>query len=759
MLAVTAALAITELEDPLLLAAFAAAADGAVFFSTYGEGTREDWAYSLAVQALVAVFIIPMVYFSLIVAGMEVYARLFKAKEHQLHKDHTELGPDSFGPTPRQQGNRANDLLALMGRAAELAEGFNTRILEALMVAGGAAGRPCEKVGPNLKGEDRAREKAKNDYNGKFEQLCDLLRGIIVVDHYDDMLACFDCLKQLENEGTIRIIRLKNRFKNGSIAGAGYCDANVSIEFEGHVCEVQLQYRPFYDLKKGQHKVYEVVRSLQIEGALAEVPAATPIPFHERVTVVLLLLFVAVAGLWQCTLYRFYNWCSFGIWNAKDGELADVHAACLMTPFLLLSYVSMERLYRMLRCRNRSLTLAMQGISAVGIILFGFCFDASVLEQKPDPKAWFALGDGFWSQEYNYYAYGDASRAYLKPPEGSECLSVVITPYVLVGALFLRDFAQTLRGKETGVRRRPRVGMVYDEFLGPHGEFFEHRLLLLQLMTVVLQATEKLPVLGAAVWSAHATRSSTLEVGNGVAVVAYWVMVVALTINSFYPAVLLQWAEAKTVRDASMGLDATLDVVYFSTVSIALHQVAGPASTPVWMLSYFATFYPVFHAFSVACGLELATMQRAAVSSKERDEMLQKARPVRRMFAWCAAFLKALVVVGAIIHLCAEVHPMQSRAEVHCDPCVCTGDAGFFKVTSCDAAAAVSPNEIYMDGRQLGTIERGVFSHPGFDALTVVDLSGNSITAMESLPPAVEFLDLSFCGMDEAAAFSLSTVL
>jgi hypothetical protein len=153
-----------------------------------------------------------------------------------------------------------------------------------------------------------------------------------------------------------------------------------------------------------------------------------------------------------------------------------------MSPFLLLSYVSFERAWRMLRCRSKALAVAAQAASAVGIVVFGRCVDLSALLPVPDPDVWFPV-DGAthgWKKESPIRFDGDVST-YFRPAEGSECLPILMVPYVAVGLLFLRDLVQTLRREETGVRRRPRVGMVYDEFLGPHGIYFEHRLLALQV--------------------------------------------------------------------------------------------------------------------------------------------------------------------------------------------------------------------------------------------------------------------------------------
>jgi hypothetical protein len=536
------------------------------------------------------------------------------------------------------------------------------------------------------------------------------------------------------------------------------------VEFEGHACEVQLQCRPFYDLKKGQHKVYEVVRSLQIEGGLAEIPEAASVPLLIRAVVFLLLLFSGAAGLWQSTLFRFYNWCSFGTWNANQ-DTADPHAAVLMIPFLMLFYVSLARVWRSLRCHSWGLVLAGQAASAVGIIVFGLQFDPAVLSVMPD-AAWNRVTgvEGLWSQESYTWFTADETLTHLKDPEREENFSAVLIPHVMVGLLFLRDLASTLRWKGAGTRPRSRVGMLCDEFLGPRGVHFEHRLVVQQLTTVALQATQKLPVLGAAAWSVDVTRSPVLDVDSGVAKVAHWITVAALVVNALHPAVLLQWARPATQRTASMGLDAALDIVHFSTFSVSMHRVVGAASAPSNIAACLATFCPAFHAFSAAIGLELSAMQDGVLTEEARTASLAKAlarkKLVLRPVVWGMALLKLGIVAFALFYLCGDTFPVKTNPDGRCDPCECRDDdATLLDVVSCDAVALTLPNEFYFFDRGIATIGGKVFENPGFDGVTVVDLSDNPISSVHSLPPSLQHLDLSRRGMDENAVASVAAAL
>jgi hypothetical protein len=236
-------------------------------------------------------------------------------------------------------------------------------------------------------------------------------------------------------------------------------------------------------------------------------------------------------------------------------------------------------------------------------------------------------------------------------------------------------------------------------------------------------------------------------------------MVGGLVVNSLCPAMLLQWAAPGIQRDVSMGFDAVLDITYFVVFSVAIHHVVGAASAPEDILSYSATFYPAFHAFTVASVLVLATMHRASVTDLKRAVMFKKTKHVPRVLVWGLASLKALIVMLTVTFLCATVYPMESRTEALCDPCACTGDWGALEMTSCDAAAAILPNALFMEGRGISVIEKNVFDDPGFDALTVLSLQRNGITTVDDLPAFVQYLDLQSCNMDDDALTTVASAL
>lgn len=83
---------------------------------------------------------------------------------------------------------------------------------------------------------------------GLFEQLCFIHRSSIML--------------WLQTPGS-DVLRVSNGFME-DYQKNGYRDVKVHVSMEEHVCEIQLHLRPFYQLKDGQHKVYDWSRELRV---------------------------------------------------------------------------------------------------------------------------------------------------------------------------------------------------------------------------------------------------------------------------------------------------------------------------------------------------------------------------------------------------------------------------------------------------------------------------------------------------------------
>lgn len=100
-----------------------------------------------------------------------------------------------------------------------------------------------------------------------FETACDIVRGSIVCESMSDLLAVLRLLLTMENEGRIKVVRIKNRFKTPT--AAGWADAMVNFvcfgggdAAAGHVCELQLVHATMLKARKefGGHCAYAAFR-------------------------------------------------------------------------------------------------------------------------------------------------------------------------------------------------------------------------------------------------------------------------------------------------------------------------------------------------------------------------------------------------------------------------------------------------------------------------------------------------------------------
>lgn len=66
----------------------------------------------------------------------------------------------------------------------------------------------------------------------------------------------------MQDEGGV-IVGVRNGFL-AHYGSNGYRDVKLDVLLENHACEVQLHFPSFYDLRDGQHKVYEWSRRLNV---------------------------------------------------------------------------------------------------------------------------------------------------------------------------------------------------------------------------------------------------------------------------------------------------------------------------------------------------------------------------------------------------------------------------------------------------------------------------------------------------------------
>lgn len=110
-----------------------------------------------------------------------------------------------------------------------------------------------------LKGEKRAAEKVRDDYDGDWSKLCDVVRASIAVDTMEDLHSALHALKQ---SGLKLAKPPKDRFTKPT--DVGYRDCLLNVKFpNGTIGELQLHVKPMLAAKEEGHKPYELIRSLE----------------------------------------------------------------------------------------------------------------------------------------------------------------------------------------------------------------------------------------------------------------------------------------------------------------------------------------------------------------------------------------------------------------------------------------------------------------------------------------------------------------
>ncbi|GMH96621.1 hypothetical protein TrVE_jg8161 [Triparma verrucosa] len=111
-----------------------------------------------------------------------------------------------------------------------------------------------------LKGAKRAKQKMKDDYEGKHLCLLDLVRCSIIVETEEQIAGV---LQKLLDIGIL--VRLKNRFATPLPTGMRDCLLNVKVD--GHVAEVQVHQANVFEEKHTMHIYYEFFREMFPNGA------------------------------------------------------------------------------------------------------------------------------------------------------------------------------------------------------------------------------------------------------------------------------------------------------------------------------------------------------------------------------------------------------------------------------------------------------------------------------------------------------------
>jgi hypothetical protein len=421
-------------------------------------------------------------------------------------------GNNLLGPAPMKRmdvirqtdPDIANDVDLLRQRALELAPSFTTNVVHVLGAAVVAGSPPHETLGPNVKGLERSLEKIRMDYDEDVSQLKDVLRCSTVCEQMDGVCTCCAELEKLEADGVVEILQIKKRFR-GAAAPGGYRDINVTILFRGLICEVQIHLRAYFVLKDDAHPCYELCRSLNLVGPLP--PDST-----RRASVVARATKQMPLGL-RLTL-GFLRFCT--------GCFAVVYSVFYLQYMLRDNFILPSQPFGpFMICY--ALTLAAPFSNVVLMECSDLLFGAATTSR--------------WEAAM-YVAFGCIFLLCMGVAIGGSGL------FVMLGTVcvYLFHVAVAVAAKQwygsSGHHRHSRVATLSQKFLGINGTYFVNKTAVLQLASVVLQVTAKLPALGAAVMMKGALPLE-LEWAEPSLEPLYWIFVGALGINAVVPSALL----------------------------------------------------------------------------------------------------------------------------------------------------------------------------------------------------------------------------
>ncbi|CAJ1940054.1 unnamed protein product [Cylindrotheca closterium] len=212
-------------------------------------------------------------------AYMDIYRKLLKSEGNRLRIIGSFPDPATKPPPPRHEIPKESK-----SNWAHLSTDDRMKVV---LEAGNETSKELQKLGDELstdlqgikfkngplKEKDRATEKVKDDYDGDVLRVIDLARCSIFLESnsFEQANAVVDRLKSdigLAKEW--EIVRIKDGFEKAEnyILG-GYRDIKLNIRYKtnGHIAELQLHLKEYYDIKEnGGHDDYKFARQQHISG-------------------------------------------------------------------------------------------------------------------------------------------------------------------------------------------------------------------------------------------------------------------------------------------------------------------------------------------------------------------------------------------------------------------------------------------------------------------------------------------------------------
>jgi hypothetical protein len=496
----------------------------------------------------------------------DAYLRLgsLQREEEEASNSRLLLGPATATVADlRQPQKEASSLTWLIGTASILKGDFQVEVLDVLQdsLGSSAEGMPCPKA--NLKSSRRAHEKAVLEYGRDNTLLKDMLRGSIICGDLEGIRTVWGALRNLEEDGSVKILQVKNRFRGEAMA-TGYRDINTNINFKGLICEVQLHCTAHYELKSEQHQVYALCRSYGLLGdvgkssqSFARNRNSRVSPSMKKTIFATRFAFASLLGSWG------WSYAVLGldndIWNvffAFDGDLLilwktlSLCIACWVLYGLLLVDVWK--------------TSRAAGATVIVFTISGLPFLA-MRSQRSIP------------------------------------ITICAIIFPLLHFCVVRFLRNTVEGDVS------RVGLLFLKYFGVDGVYFAWKVGAMQYLAVGLQAYSKLLPIGDV---AH----DAFSVGF------YWFFLFVLTLNACVPPFLLSSSNPWMRREGALLFDVLCDVFYLVAFVMFMffHQFMISAVNPIGIISFSSNASPALRILSVCKILENGTNDRSASATPSR---------------------------------------------------------------------------------------------------------------------------------------------
>jgi hypothetical protein len=598
-----------------------------------------------------------------------------EAKAGGAHANVCHLGPHTqMVDNLRQPSKEAASLQWLVREAGRLSENFEKVVLWRLHGAiSGGDGEEGKRPKSNLKSTARAHEKAVLDYGKDNRFLKDMLRGSIVCKDVRQICLVWAALEQLETEGVLRILQVKNRFRGKPLA-TGYRDINCNVLFGNLICEIQLHCEAHYSLKDEQHSVYALCRSFGLLGdigtELAPHGPGRQQKQHWMLTVLIFNMRISFGILlnvwgWGYAVAGFYS-DYYMVLHTYDGWTRSLKTLSLCVPCWIASAIFMNDVYL---ANKRAFILCMS--LAVTLLVVPVLL-------------------------YEHYIPLIAITAPLVP---------------IVVFLFNRASANCrASGGIDTVEKPSRVALLYIQYFGVGGKLFNWKMIIMTILEVGLQARSKLISIG-------------MVVSNEFSLGYYWAFFALLTLNAILPPMMMSSSSLWMRRQGVLLLDVVCGVCYIVAIVIftQFYQWDPSGVVPSDIISVAANVFPALRVLSVCRIVESGRLGQPEAGAKENRLPMKNAA-----FAACVG---VLVLVAVALFGQAGVYPLNQDS---CRPCECDANG---ILQSCPRSAGLS--HLWGGKGRLRIARRGITGFaPGalreIEHVQYLDLSWNGITKVEA---------------------------